>query len=131
MSTRSKDVSNHDIATGRKYYDRTKPDFRSASMHVINSMEGSSEANYETDDVLDKDVARKRIKLDASEKEESKKLAKERLRSKAPRKTTVSSRCNMKRDHRQLIQDLFTVGGKFEESLSEFDHFPGNFDQQY
>ena len=125
MKTRSKDVSNHSEQTGSKYYDQSRSGFRSASMYHINKLEGSKEVDYEDEDEGNDETVNKRAKLDDEEYEESVNQAKERLRSSAPRKIPINSRCNLVPENRLFIQEEFSAGGKYAEVFSSFDVFPG------
>ena len=123
MKTRSKDVNNHDQKTGAQYYDRSKSDFRSVSMHYVNTGEGSAEAAYEPQDVND-EVANKRAKLDDAEKEESVNEARKKMQTRV-RKTRITSRCHLLAEHRTLIQEMFSQGGKYEDAIAGHETFPG------
>ena len=123
MKTRSQDVNNHKLKTGADFYDRSKSDFRSVAMNYVNTGEGSAEAAYEPDDV-DDEVANKRAKLDDAEKEESVNEAKKKIQTKA-RKTRITSRCHLLAEHRTLIQEMFSQGGKHEDALAGHETFPG------
>ena len=126
MRTRSKAITQHSSAVGEKHYHRVAPEIRASAMHRINKAEG---VEIHSQKPVSEEVALKRAKLNAGDRETAAANARDVLRkSKRNTNIKVGGRCNLDPKDRTFLQtEVFGVGGELSGLFDNKKVFPGNY----
>ena len=124
MRTRSKAITQHSSAVGEKHYHKVAPEIRASALHRINQAEG---VEIQSQQPLSEEVAAKRQKLNAGDRDTAAANARDVLRkSKRNVNIKVGGRCNVDpKDRTYLQKEVFGPGGELSGVLNSTKPFPG------
>ena len=125
LRSNSKAITQHSVEVGEKIYNKLNPELRVATMEHINEQDQANRITVTEDDSSGDNSTKRRL-LEENDVVTARKRALTLINEVASNtKVKRGSRCKVLKDERIYISRLFTTGGKFGDSLSQFDVLPG------